>query len=142
MVWAFVVIISILLVYLWIDDEYKKELKKVSQDNKILAEKRDNQQSLYALLREFVTTSWNKCTPPEDGLYLCKVYYGDIPNDMRILEWISEMDCFCLPGSDHKAYHFFIGEDKGDDVEVVYEWMKLDLPFRMEKDCDWLIPSD
>lgn len=43
MVWVFVVVISILLVYLWVDDEYREELKKASQDNKIPAEKRGEQ---------------------------------------------------------------------------------------------------
>lgn len=82
---------------------------------------------------------WHTGIPTEDGMYICKVFYGDIPNDIRILEWVGAMDCFCLPNSNTRIYHFFVGENGGEEPEVVYEWIKLDLRFRMEK--KWIEPT-
>lgn len=84
---------------------------------------------------------WNTGTPTEDGMYICKVFYGDIQNDIRILEWVGAMDCFCLPNSDTRIYHFYVGGNGGKEPEVVYEWLKLDLRFRMEQDVKWLEPT-
>lgn len=83
--------------------------------------------------------TWHTGTPAKDGMYICKVFYGDIPNDIRILEWVGAMDCFCLPNSNTRIYHFFVGENGGKVSEVVYEWLKLDLRFRMEK--KWIEPT-
>lgn len=85
---------------------------------------------------------WHTGTPTEDGMYICKVFYGgDEQNDIRILEWVGAMDCFCLPNSDTRIYHFYVGENGGKETEVVYEWLKLDLRFRMEQGVKWLEPT-
>lgn len=82
---------------------------------------------------------WHTGTPTENGYYLCKVFYDkDTPNDMRILEWVSSLNCFCIPYSEIRAYHYYVGENNGEDVEVVYEWQKLDMRFRME--TKWIEP--
>ena len=76
---------------------------------------------------------WHTGTPTENGYYLCKVFYDkETENDMRILEWVNELGCFCIPDSKIRAYHYYIGENNGEHVEVVYEWQKLDMRFRME----------
>lgn len=79
---------------------------------------------------------WHTGTPTEDGFYLCKVHYGDIPDDMRILEWVRDMGCFCLPESKIRGYHFYVGDE---GVEVVYEWQRLTMRFRKEHG-GWLEP--
>lgn len=82
---------------------------------------------------------WHTGTPTENGYYLCKVFYDkETKNDMRILEWVSSLDCFCIPYSKVRAYHYYVGENNGEDVEVVYEWQKLDMRFRME--TKWIEP--
>lgn len=82
---------------------------------------------------------WHTGTPTENGYYLCKVFYDkDTSNDMRILEWVGSLDCFCIPYSEFRAYHYYVGENNGEDVEVVYEWQKLDMRFRME--TKWVEP--
>jgi len=84
-------------------------------------------------------SKWHTGTPTENGYYLCKVFYDkDTPNDMRILEWVGSLDCFCIPYSEFRAYHYYVGENNGEDVEVVYEWQKLDMRFRME--TKWIEP--
>ena len=83
-----------------------------------------------------ISPIWNTGTPTEDGFYLCKVHYGDIPDDMRILEWVKDMGCFCLPESKIRGYHFYVGNE---GVEVVYEWQRLTMRFRKEHG-GWLEP--
>lgn len=90
-------------------------------------------------LEELDDNPWHTGTPTENGYYLCKVFYDkDTPNDMRILEWVSSLNCFCIPYSEIRAYHYYVGENNGEDVEVVYEWQKLDMRFRME--TKWIVP--
>ena len=82
---------------------------------------------------------WQTGTPTENGYYFCKVFYDKYtPNDMRILEWVSSLNCFCIPYSEIRAYHYYVGENNGEDAEVVYEWQKLDMRFRME--TKWIEP--
>lgn len=84
-------------------------------------------------------SAWHTGTPTEEGYYLCKVFYDkETKNDMRILEWVKELDCFCIPYSKVRAYHYYVGENNGENVEVVYEWQKLDMRFRME--TKWIDP--
>lgn len=84
---------------------------------------------------------WHTGTPTENGYYLCKVFYDkETENDMRILEWVNELGCFCIPDSKIRAYHYYIGENNGEHVEVVYEWQKLDMRFRME--TKWIEPFE
>lgn len=119
----------------------KKKIKEYSYHNYGVTDKKEQDSIAERVKRDLeYTSAWHTETPKDNGYYICKVYYKDIPNDMRILEWVGRMNCFCLPGSEYRSYHFFIGKDGGEDVEVVYEWMKLDLPFRMEKNMNWVTP--